>query len=195
MPRHGDCRISRVTTSPEHDRSPEVSASAKAGAGVTVPVIEEAVDLQTHSVERSTVRITKKVATRDERVETLLQEERVEVERRPIGKTISNSSLLPVPRYEGDTLVIPVLEEILVTDKRTVLVEEVRVTRVQEARRESLQVPLRKEEVHVDRLDAAATDRDALSSADPPGDTTGTTPAELPRGEASTVPRDRQETS
>ena len=184
-----------VTTSPEHERHAAAPASAPAGTGLTVPVIEEAVDVRTQAVDRGAVRITKSVVTRDEQVETLLQEERVEVERRPIGKTISNSSSLPAPHYEGDTLVIPVLEEVLVTEKRTVLVEEVRVTRVQQAQRQSLQVPLRREEVHVERLDAAETSRDAERSADRPDSATGTTSAELPEGEASTVPRDRQETS
>lgn len=162
---------------------------------MTVPVIEEAVDVQTQAVDRGAVRITKSVAIRDEQVEALLREDQVRVERRPIGKTLGNASSLPAPRYEGDTLVIPVLEEILVTEKRTVLVEEVRVTRVRQAHRESLQVPLRQEKVHVEWLEAAETSGAAEPSADRSDNATGTTSAELPEGEASTVPWDRQETS
>ena len=40
--------------------------------------------------------------------------------------------------------------------KRTVLVEEVRITRVERAEQHCEQVPLREEEIEIERLDAAS---------------------------------------
>ena len=83
----------------------------------------------------------------------MLRSEHVEIERRPINTAIADGAIPPV-RQEGDTLVVPVVEEVLITVKRLVLVEEVRITRVQDTRRETRTVTLRKEAIEVERLDA-----------------------------------------
>ncbi len=55
-------------------------------------------------------------------------------------------------RQEGDTLIVPVIEEMLVTVKRLVLVEEVRITRVQGTHRKPQTFTLRKEHIEIERL-------------------------------------------
>ena len=59
---------------------------------------------------------------------------------------------IPQPRYEGNTLVIPVVEEVLVTEKRLMLVEEVHITGVHGTHHQPQRVSLRKDAVSIERL-------------------------------------------
>ena len=56
----------------------------------------------------------------------------------------------PPVRYEGDTIIIPVIKEVLV--KRNLLVEEVRITKRTGETVVQQQVALRKENVTVERF-------------------------------------------
>jgi uncharacterized protein (TIGR02271 family) len=96
-------------------------------------------------------RITKHVDRRDELVDELLRSDKVDIERRAFNTAIADDAV-PGIRQEGDTLVVPVIEEVLITVKRLILVEEVRITRTQETRRISERVPLRKESIEIERL-------------------------------------------
>ena len=51
----------------------------------------------------------------------------VEVERVAVGRTLAEGETPPQTREEGDTLIIPVVEEMAVVVKRLVLREEVRL--------------------------------------------------------------------
>jgi len=53
-------------------------------------------------------------------------------------------------RYEGDTLIIPLLEEVVVVQKQLRLKEEVHVIKKQTERRQPEQVTLRREAVIVE---------------------------------------------
>ena len=68
-------------------------------------------------------------------------------------------------RQEGDTTVIPVVEERLVVERQVVLKEEIRVTRVRTTERHQEKIPLRYQEAVITRYrqdtntaDASATD-------------------------------------
>jgi len=115
---------------------------------VVVPVVAEELAVSTRTVERGVVRVRKLVHARDERVEQPLVREEVQVEHIPIGRVIDQ---VPGPRNEGDTLIIPVLEEVLVVEKRLVLKEEVRITRRRITEPSTQDVTLRTEEVVVER--------------------------------------------
>lgn len=102
-------------------------AERRAGASeVVVPVAEERLTVGTRPVDLGGVRVRKTVERREEPVEVPLARESIEVERVAVGRPVSSP---PAPRYEGSTLVLPVVEERLVLEKRLVLVEEVRVVR------------------------------------------------------------------
>jgi len=59
------------------------------------------------------------------------------IERVPIGRIVPST---PEQRQEGDTLVLPVVEEILVSEKKILLQEEIRITRRRQAVTEIRQV-------------------------------------------------------
>lgn len=124
---------------------------------VRVPVIEEEATIGKRRVETGRVRVRTVPREREELVEEALESVEVDVERVPIGREIDAA---PDVREEGDTLVIPVVEERLVIQKRLFLREEIHVHRRRTVSQYRQNVTLRSQEVVVDRQDtAAARDR------------------------------------
>ena len=76
---------------------------------------------------------------------------RVEIERVPIGRTIE---VVPSISQEGDTTIIPVVEEIVVVERRLVLKEEVRIRRVSTKKEHQETVVLRQQEALITREEA-----------------------------------------
>jgi uncharacterized protein (TIGR02271 family) len=130
-----------------------------------VPVVEEAAVVRKERVATETVRLRKRVHEDEETFDVPVQTEAIEVERVPVGRWLDAPADV---RHEGDTTVYPVVEEVLVVEKRLRLVEEVRVTRRQETRRIQERVGLRREEIVVER-NAASRDPEPCSGADRPG--------------------------
>jgi len=124
---------------------------------VRVPVIEEEATIGKRRVETGRVSVRTVPREREELVEEALESVEVDVERVPIGREIDEA---PDVREEGDTLVIPVVEERLVIQKRLFLREEIHVHRRRTVSQYRQNVTLRSQEVVVDRQDAAdARDR------------------------------------
>ena len=122
-----------------------------------VPVVEEAAVVRKERVVTETVRLRKRVREDEEVLDVPVRTEAIEVERVPVGRWLDAPAEV---RREGDTTVYPVVEEVLVAEKRLRLVEEVRVTRRQETRRVQERVGLRREEVVVEREAAASNGAD-----------------------------------
>lgn len=116
-----------------------------------VPVMQEEAILRRRTVETGRVRIQKQVRTTEETVTVPHTREHVQVERVPVGQILAEPAST---RYEGDTLIIPVMEEVVVVEKRLLLREEVRVTKVREESQREETVTLRVEEVTVERREA-----------------------------------------
>jgi stress response protein YsnF len=124
----------------------------------SIPVIDEKIDVRKIDLDQGGYRLTKRIETREEIVDELLRNHRVEIERVPMGTLLAIADM-PKPRHEGDTFIVPVVEEVLVTEKRLRLVEEVRITRIEETHRQPRRVELRKEEVSIERLAAKPVQR------------------------------------
>ncbi|WP_437573785.1 DUF2382 domain-containing protein [Sorangium sp. So ce887] len=115
-----------------------------------VPVVAQELEVQKRTVESGRVRITKQVHERLETVEEPLVSERVVVERVAVNQVVAEP---PATRQEGDTLIVPVVEEVLFVEKRLVLREELRITRVRAVEMSPLErVTLRSEDVRVERV-------------------------------------------
>jgi len=115
----------------------------------TLPVIEEKAHVEKKTIETGKVKISKTVHVDTETLNLLQVQEEVEIERIPINEFVQTPP--PPLRYEGDTIIIPVLQEVMVTEKRLVLIEEVRITKRKVESKESQEVILRKEEINVQR--------------------------------------------
>jgi uncharacterized protein (TIGR02271 family) len=123
---------------------------------VVVPVVAESLQIGRREVESGRVRLTKLVHESQEVVDLPLLREEVHVERVPVGRIVDG----PVEaRQEGDTLVLPVLEEVLVVQKRLMLKEEIRVTRTRTEARAPETVTLRTEDVRIEREPPAGATR------------------------------------
>jgi len=123
---------------------------------VRVPVIEEEATIGKRRVETGRVSVRTVPREREELVEETLESVEVDVERVVIEREIDKA---PDVREEGDTLVIPVVEERLVIRKQLFLREEIHIHRRRTVSQYRQNVTLRSQEVVVDRQDAAARDR------------------------------------
>lgn len=114
---------------------------------ITIPVIEEQLVVGKKLIDTGKVIISKSVTEHNEAIDIPLMHESVCVEHIPVNQYVETE---PSIRYEGDTMIIPILREVLV--KRILLVEEVHVTkqRVQTNRTEN--ITLRQEVVQVERI-------------------------------------------
>jgi uncharacterized protein (TIGR02271 family) len=115
-----------------------------------LPVIEETLAVDTRAVETGRVRIRKVVTEREELVDLPLRREEVIIRHVPINRVVEGP--LPV-RYEGDTMIISLLEEVLVVDTRLLLTEEVHITRRRTETHTPERVTLRHEDVTIERVD------------------------------------------
>ncbi len=119
----------------------------------TIPVIEERARIEKELVETGRVVIRKTVHHDTQTVDVPTQEEQVHVERVAINRVVATP---PEVRYEGDTMIIPVLREEVVVTTRLVLVEELRVRKQTFTTNTPQEVVLRREEVHYERHDGPA---------------------------------------
>jgi uncharacterized protein (TIGR02271 family) len=126
------------------------SASGEPGGQpLVLPVIQEALDVQTRTVETGRVRIHKMVHEREEIVDPPLWRDEVVIERVPINRVVEGPLSA---RSEGETLIIPLLEEVLVVETRLLLKEEVRISKQRVEIHRPQRVTLRREEAAVERL-------------------------------------------
>ena len=116
---------------------------------VVVPLHAEEVSVAKRRVVTGQVKVGTITRESEQLVEELLEHEHVEVERTPIGKQVDKA---PPVREEGDTLIIPILEEIVVVERRLLLKEEVRVRRTREKQPYQERVVVRKQEAVITRL-------------------------------------------
>jgi uncharacterized protein (TIGR02271 family) len=115
---------------------------------LVVPVTEEKVTVQKRVVEKGRVQIHKTVHEHTELIDQPLQMEQVEIERVAINRVINEPVSI---RYEGDTTIIPLLEEMLVVEKRLVLREEVHIKKLRTTVHDPQEVTLRAEQVEIVR--------------------------------------------
>lgn len=127
----------------------DVAGGAGESEIVIVPVVAEAVEVDKRTVQQ-TVRVTKQVREQEQWVDEAGFQEDVDIERIAVNRVLDE----PVQvRHEGDTVIVPLLEEVLVVEKRLVLKEELRITKRRTETRNPQRVVLRKEEATVEHLD------------------------------------------
>jgi uncharacterized protein (TIGR02271 family) len=119
------------------------------GGNLVVPVVHEVLDVQKRWVESGRVRIRKVVHQHEEVVDEPLLHEEVEVERVAVNRPVDGPVAV---RHEGDVMIVPVLEEVLVVEKRLMLKEELHIRRRRAEVSQPQRVALRTEEVTVEHV-------------------------------------------
>ena len=123
------------------------------GSTLVIPVIEEQLSVGKRTVDTGRgVRIHTTVTEQAHAIDENLLRDAVDVRRVAIDRIVTLAEA-PVTRQEGDTLIVPVLEEVLVTEKRIRIKEELHITRTRSAERHTDTVMLRAEQVEVERFD------------------------------------------
>jgi uncharacterized protein (TIGR02271 family) len=128
-----------------------------ADEAAVLPLVEEALRVGKRRVETGRVRISVSTEAEERVVRETLRGERAQVERVAIDRELAAGEAPPVARQEADgTFVLPVLEEVLVVERRLVLREEIRmrVTAMEEPVEET--VTLRRQRAEVERLPPSA---------------------------------------
>ncbi|WP_051664122.1 YsnF/AvaK domain-containing protein [Dyadobacter crusticola] len=114
-----------------------------------IPVIAEKLVVTTERVETGSVLVSKKVVEEEVQIDRTIESDQVVVERKEINRYVETAP--PAVRQEGDVTIISVMKEVLVVEKRLMLVEEVHITRQQEKTPQRFSETLRREEVSVSR--------------------------------------------
>jgi len=123
----------------------------------TLSIVSEEAVVEKQDVVTGKVRVSTRTETVEELVSAVLTEENVSVERIPLNQDITT---IPAVRVEGDVTIIPVVEEILVVEKRLVLREELHVRRFVSQRTVQTPVTLRKQHAVVEREDTNPNEED-----------------------------------
>jgi uncharacterized protein (TIGR02271 family) len=124
-------------------------------------LLAEELTVGKEAVETGRVRVSKQTHTREVAVDEDLLRESAEVETIPIGRQISE---MPSIRHEGETIVVPIVEEILHTERRLILKEEVRITKRKTTEQFHDRVTLRYQEAVVTRVPSTSEAVDNAST-------------------------------
>ena len=120
-----------------------------------IPVVREEVRVEKQAVDTGRgVRIHKTVAELPCHIDERLLRDEVEVSHVPVDRIVPLDAA-PATRYEGETLVVPILEEVLVVERRVRIKEELRITRTRREEHHAETVMLKAEQVSVERFDEA----------------------------------------
>lgn len=113
-----------------------------------VPILHEELQIGKRVKRIGGVQVHKTVHERVEVLNVPIRIETCEVERIPINMYVDEA---PPIAYEGDDLIVPVLEEVLIVEKRLMLKEKIRIKRHKQMATHAEHVTLREEHVEVTR--------------------------------------------
>lgn len=145
----------RVTRDEAFRRGREVPQEALVaraeGDILRIPLAEERLRAGTRAIDLGELRIHRHVEQQEETVRQAVTRDDVTVERVSIDRYIDAP---PAVRTEGDTLIVPVLEEVLMVEKRLKLKEELRIRTRQAVEEAEVREMVRRERVELE--DASA---------------------------------------
>ncbi len=118
-----------------------------------IPVLREELQVGKRVVGTGRgIRVRRRIVERAEVVDEPLRQDMLEVTHVPIDRII-DSDTVPAPRQEGETLIVPVLEEVLVIDRKLRLKEELHITRRQREVHAPQTVILKSQQISIERFD------------------------------------------
>jgi uncharacterized protein (TIGR02271 family) len=115
----------------------------------TVPLLEERASIDKRMVTTGKVSVVTHTETVDELVRAVLEGEEAEVATVELNQAVSGPA--PQIRTEDGVTIIPVLEEVIVVEKRLVLKHEIRIRKRQTSETVEIPVSLRKQRARVER--------------------------------------------
>jgi uncharacterized protein (TIGR02271 family) len=135
------------------DRNPAVGANGS-GNGMdaeevaAIPLMEERLSVAKRQVESGRVRVHVTVEERQETITEQLLRDDLQIERVPRNVRLTE---MPNVRLEGNTTIVPVVEEVVVVEKALMLVEEIHIRRHSVAEPTEIPISLRVERADIER--------------------------------------------
>lgn len=130
---------------------------------LTYSLAEEQLQADVYEKQIGTIAISKRTEELPVEGEVDVDHDEVEIDHKEINEPVAESE---EPWYDGDTLVIPVYEEVLVTEKHLYLKEEIRVTRVKTTEQVKVHDTVRRQVVDVTSDISRPVDQETTSSKD-----------------------------
>lgn len=120
---------------------------------LTIPVVAEQLAVGTRTVDTGRgVRIHKTVIEQPVTIDERLVRDEVEIKHVAVDRIVALEEA-PTTRHEGDTMIVPILEEVLVVERRVRIKEELHITRIQREETHREAVVLKTEQVSIERFD------------------------------------------
>jgi stress response protein YsnF len=147
----------------QETRRPEALRSA---GTVIVPLYTEEISVSTRKLATGRIRVSTRTREHEEVVDQVLTNEHVTVEHVPVGKVVTE---MPQMRRDGETLIVPIVDEVLVVQRQLILKEEVRIRRERKTEKHQERVKVRKQEAVITRLpaDEQETQTGSVTGVDP----------------------------
>ena len=114
-----------------------------------VPLLEERLEVKKRRVTTGKVRVVTHTETVEEVARAVLDGEEADVQTIELDQPVVGPA--PRVRMEDDVIIVPILEEILVVEKRLVLKREIRMAQRRTSETVEIPVSLRKQRVKVER--------------------------------------------
>jgi uncharacterized protein (TIGR02271 family) len=116
---------------------------------IVIPLLAEQLKIARQKVMTGGVRVHKTVSEKNETVDEPTFREELEIQRVAVNRFITEP---PEVRYEGDVMIVPLLEEVLVIEKKLVLREEIRIITRRDTLRNPQQYVVRREEATLETI-------------------------------------------
>ena len=127
--------------------TPEARERVEEGEQVRVPIAEERLVPGTRPVQLGEIRVHKRVEEREDVIRQPLTRDEVTIERVRVSRPVEG----PVaPREEGEWLIVPIVEEVLVVRKRLMVTEEIRIRRRPVTEEQEIRETVRRERAEVE---------------------------------------------
>lgn len=119
---------------------------------VAIPLVEERLVTSKRVVENARVQVKTVVDEREHMVREHLRRAEVDVERVLVNRKVDE---IPPIREEGDTTIVPIVQEVLVVEKRLMVTEELRIRRREIVEEHVEPVMLRSQRAIVEREESS----------------------------------------
>ncbi len=116
---------------------------------IVIPLLAEQLKIARQKVLTGGVRVHKTVSEQTEMVDEPTLREEMEIQRVAVNRFITEP---PAVRYEGEVMIVPLIEEVLVVEKKLVLREEIRITKRRDTLRNPQQYVVRREEATLEQI-------------------------------------------
>ena len=152
-----------MVTGRDDDPLPTGAVSGSVAEGMddakTLRLFAEELSVGKETVETGRLRVSKQTHTREAVVDEDLFRERAEIERVPIGRQVFE---MPPVRQEGETTIVPIVEEVIYTERRLMLKEELRISRRRTTEHFQETVTIRYQEAVISRVQGATEQTDPM---------------------------------